>query len=161
MNNPPDGLAHNPAWMYSEIMRRLEKCPDPKVEDRLTRHLHAKAGYKSIRAFNLGGSPRQQIEIYTQLLRALITKNYADLLAQPEDDKGCAVEVVVEDKTKKTTKIVNSDGGDGALSTLVTLLTTPGITAQVRVWVTITQPEPDPLSMRAVKEREAFEGSTA
>lgn len=161
MSKPSEGLAHNPAWMYSEIMRRLDKTTDPQLEKRVSGHIHAKAGYKSIRAFNLGGHKNQQIEIYTQLLQAIISKNYSELLAQPEDDKGCEVEVVVEDKTKKTTKIVKEEGGDEALSTLITLLTAPGITAQVRVWVTITQPEPDPLSMRAVKEREAFEGATA
>lgn len=156
------GFASNPDWMHSEIVRRLTAYNDPTVNQRINDHIHAKTGFKSLDRLHFAGTKSQKLTTYAEILRSIISKNYDILLGQPpKGEVKCAVEVVVEKKVngeQPAAKVVNEDRADEALSTLLTLLTTPGITAQVRVWVTIEQPMPLTLPKGVINEGEAFEG---
>lgn len=136
MSAPSESLTKDPAWLYQNIVTRLERLKDTALEQRVNRHIHAKAGYKSLKAFNLSAHLSQRKEIYDELLSAMLRNDFTQLLGQESIQPAkCQAEVMVDGQ------VVASQDADQALSTLIALLTAPGVTATVKVQVTINHPQ--------------------
>lgn len=129
----PTGIANDPDWLFAELSRRLAAAADVGLEKRLDDHVRAKCGYQSMQALKQGNNQRQKVEIFGELLSAVILKDFSKLMLPPPD-----ISVIVIDGSSPQEE-VHKRNQDTALAKLIKLLTTPGITAQVKVEVTIIQ----------------------
>lgn len=134
-------------FLYAELCTRMESLTNTPMEKFLLDHLKARTGFRKLNLFKLSGSKPIQEQVFAEMLQAIITNDTTFLSGkQNQQLSPQQVEILIVDATKGSKDIlmrVPASDQDTAMATLIKLLTMPGITAQVKVEVTITKNIPE------------------
>lgn len=138
MQNSPS--SNDPDWLYAQLVKHLAPLAGTPLESFVLAELYAWTGYKRLDMFKAVGRREQQVEVFTELLRAAMSKD-ASCLPAKETAK---VEITMTDVRPNEPDVmrrVDARDQDTIGATLLKLMTTPGIVVQVNAQITVIHPE--------------------
>lgn len=136
LTQPPSGIATNPDWLYSELLKRMQASADPLLPAIVDAHIQAKTRYNTLVELKLSHSSKKVV-ILKEIVQAVIRKDYSTTLLAPSKDRGKQPIVQVSVEEGGVAQTVLSGNSDEALAKLIKILSTPGIVVEVNVQVTI------------------------
>lgn len=89
----PETKQYDSEFFFNQLVARL-KAAGAEAEAKVAGHVTAKTGHSTLPSYHSNGATEEEkLELYKELLKAVLSKNYDALLAAPEA-KPAAVEVV-------------------------------------------------------------------